>query len=170
MAKTRLGKVTIEDAQIRFKNFKGAEGKFNMKGKRNFSVLLDAKLAADMDADGWNVKTLKPLEEGDAPQAYIQVQVKWPDNGGKPPRIVMITSRGRTPLDEEDVAALDYADIVNVDLIFRPFEWDFNDKTGITAYLESMFVTVQEDALELKYADVPDAPDSAMNSREYTQD
>jgi len=70
----------------------------------------------------------------------------------------MITSRGRTTLREDDVELLDWADIRIADLIVRPYEWAVNGKTGIKAYLQSIFVTIDEDALELKYSEVNDVP------------
>jgi hypothetical protein len=49
---------------------------------------------------------------------------------------------------------LDWADITNVDMIIRPFSWEVQGKTGIKAYLKSIFVTIQEDALEIKYSEI----------------
>jgi hypothetical protein len=66
----------------------------------------------------------------------------------------LITSRGRTNLGEDAVEMLDWADILNVDLIVRPYEWNVNGKTGIKAYLQSIYVTIQEDALEQKYSEL----------------
>lgn len=145
--------VVMEDVRIIFRNFAGREGMYNREGDRNFAVLLDDHIAEQMAKDGWNVKWLKPREEGDAEQAYLQVSVNFK---GKPPRVTMITSRGRTTLGEDEVELLDWADIANTDLIIRPYEWAVNGKTGIKAYLQSIFVTIEEDALELKYADVDD--------------
>jgi hypothetical protein len=108
-----------------------------------------------MAADGWNVKWLKPredAEEGDEPQAYLQVTANF--DKGRPPRVVMITSRGRTNLDENTVEMLDWADIQNTDMIVRPYEWSVNGKTGVKAYLQSIYVTVEEDDLERKYAEM----------------
>ena len=143
--------VTIENARLLFRNFSGKEGQYNRAGDRNFAVLLDDKTAEMLSNADWNVRTLKVREEGDAPQPYITVAVSYK---GRPPRVVMIGSRGRTDLGEEEVEVLDWVDIANVDLIIRPYEWTVNGKTGVKAYLKSIFVTIDEDDLERKYADV----------------
>lgn len=149
--------VIMEGVRIVFRNFSGKEGQYNREGDRNFAVLLDDQTAEEMARDGWNVKWLKPredAEEGETPQAYLSVSVKFT---GRPPRIVLVTSRGRTNLDEDSVEMLDWADIQNVDLIVRPYEWSVNGKTGIKAYLQSIYVTIEEDALERKYAEMDHA-------------
>jgi hypothetical protein len=143
----------MEGVRIIFRNFAGKEGQYNREGDRNFAVLLDERVATDLATDGWNVKWLKPREdaEGEDPQAYLQVSVNFK---GRPPRIVLVTSRGRTNLDESSIEMLDWADIINVDLIVRPYEWVVNNKSGIKAYLQSIYVTIEEDALEKKYAEM----------------
>lgn len=147
--------IIMEGVQIIFRNFEGKEGQYNRLGDRNFAVKLDEKTAKELAKDGWNVKYLKANPDYDEPeQAYLQVSVNFK---GRPPRVVMINSRGRTDLDEDTVDTLDWIDINNVDLIVRPYEWTVNGKSGIKAYLKSLFVTVDEDELELKYSDVPDA-------------
>jgi hypothetical protein len=145
--------VLMEGVRIIFRNFAGKEGQYNREGDRNFAVLLDDTVANAMAEDNWNVKWLKPREEDEdeVPQAYLQVSVNFK---GRPPRIVLITSRGRTNLQEDQVEMLDWADIQNVDLIVRPYEWTVNGKTGIKAYLQSIYVTIEEDALERKYAEL----------------
>lgn len=143
----------IEDAQLIFKNFAGAEDKYNRAGDRNFSVILSSDVAEQMEKDGWNVKWLKPREQDDEPTPYISVAVNFKN---RPPRIVMITSSARTTVTEDIVETLDYADIALVDLIARGYEWDVNGKRGIKAYLQSMFVTIEEDALEQKYSSILD--------------
>lgn len=150
--------VTLEDCKIVFRNFSGAEGKFNRKGDRNFCVLLDFDTAEAMVADGWNIKELQPRDEGDQPQPYLKVKVNF---SGKPPRVHLVTSRNKTSLSEDMVDILDYAEIEKTDLIISPYDWNVNGSSGRSAYLKSIFVTIREDELDLKYADVPD---SAMSS------
>lgn len=148
--------VLMEGVRIIFRNFSGKEGQYNREGDRNFAVLLDEKIATAMAEDNWNVKWLKPRseEEEEAPQAYLPVSVNFK---GRPPRIVLITSRGRTNLDEDSIDMLDWADILNVDLIVRPYEWTVNGKTGVKAYLQSLYVTIEEDQLERKYSELDSA-------------
>lgn len=150
------GTVLMEGVRIIFRNFAGKEGMYNREGDRNFAVLLDDEVANAMAADNWNVKWLRPRddEEEQSPQAYLPVSVNFK---GRPPRIVVITSRGRTNLDESQVEMLDWANILNVDLIVRPYEWMVNNKTGIKAYLQSIYVTIEEDALEIKYGELDQA-------------
>lgn len=139
----------VEGARLIFRNFEGREDQYNRAGDRNFSVILDPATAQEMLKDGWNVKTLDPREEGDDVTYLIQVAVSFKN---RPPRVVMLTSTSRTNLDEDSVAALDWADIANADLIAVAYEWTVNGKSGIKAYLKSLFVTVEEDELERKYA------------------
>lgn len=160
MAESNVQNITLEGARIMFRNFSGKEGQYNREGDRNFALALDPGMAAEMAADGWNVKQLKPREEGDAPQDYIQVAVNF--KGPRPPLVVMLTSRGRTPLGEDEVNILDWADIENVDLVIRPYEWTVNGNSGIKAYLKTIFVTIAEDDLERKYSNVPDSAQNVI--------
>ena len=162
VTRQRLDRVTLENVQLRFKNFAGAAGNFNAEGDRNFCVLLDPDIATAMIEAGWNVKQLKPREDGDAPQDYIKVKVSYRD-GQQPPRINMIKSNGQVALDKETVKILDWAQFSNADLIISPYHWTSQDgsRSGVSAYLSSLYVTLIEDELELKYANVPD---SAVNS------
>ena len=145
----RRANVTIEGARIIFRNFKGEASQFNRKGDRNFCVVLDEEIAKDLESEGWNVKRKPPREDGDDELIYLKVKVAF---GNYPPVIKQITSCGATKLDEDTVMILDTAAIENVDLIISPYEYDVNGKTGIAAYLRKMYVTIQEDDLDKKYA------------------
>jgi len=148
---------TIEGARIVFRNFSGREGQYNREGDRNFAVLIDdPKIEKEMKKEGWNVRYLTPRDEDDIDQPYVQVSVNYK---GRPPKVVLISNRGgrqvRTDLAEQDVEILDWIEIANVDLILNPYEWAVSGKTGIKAYLKSMFVIMDEDELDQKYNTVP---------------
>jgi hypothetical protein len=61
------------------------------------------------------------------------------------------TSGTRTYLNEDNVNILDSADIRHADLIIREYRWDVNGKQGVKAYLQSLYVTLEEDDLYRKY-------------------
>lgn len=143
--------LVIEDAELimAFRNFSGREGKYNAEGDRNFSVYVDPEIADKLVNDGWTVRMSKPRNEDEEPRPFIQVRVSYRH---RPPLIVMITSQGRTHLDEDTVGTLDWADIQTVDMIINGSTWTNNGKSGIKGYLKSMYVTIEEDVLERKYA------------------
>ena len=146
--------ISIANAKIGFRNFSGKEGKFNAAGKRNFCVFLDTDIANRLSEDGWNIRWLRPRNEDEAPQAYMQVEVSFRNI---PPTIVQITHRGKTKLSEDTVGSLDWAELANVDLIIRPYNWQVNASTGVKAYLKSMYVTLNEDEFAEKYDSLPEA-------------
>jgi hypothetical protein len=150
--------IVIENARIGFRNFSGKAGQFNPEGRRNFCVFLDNDLGKVLVDDGWNVKYLQPKDEADEPTPYLQVAVSY-DN--VPPKIILVTSKKKTVLHEETISILDWAEISNVDIIIRPYNWEVRGTHGVKAYVKSMYVTIVEDEFESKYRDVPD---SAINS------
>jgi hypothetical protein len=147
--------VLMEGVKIVFRNFAGKEDQYNREGDRNFAVLLDDAVAKAMAEDGWNVKWLKPREddEGEVEQAYLPVSLRY---DVFPPNVTLVTSGSRTRLDESNIEMLDFADIKNVDLIVRPYTWQVQSKTGIKAYVKTMFVTIEEDELVRKYSEMED--------------
>lgn len=149
----RHNNIEIEGADIFFRNFAGKTGLYNDKGERQFCVSLDEQNAEQMARDGWNVKWSKVREEGDVPRPYLQVKVSYKI---KPPKVIMITSKGRTALGEDMIEVLDWVDLGNVDLIIQPSRWSMNGNTGIKGYLDAIYVTIQENRFDRKYADVPE--------------
>ena len=145
-----VSRLTIENARIIFRNFKGREERFNREGNRNFCVIIDDPITAqNLLNDGWNIKELRPRDDGDELKYYIQVTVSYKQ---RPPKVVMLTKNRKTQLDEETIEILDYADIRNVDLTINTYPWEVSGKTGVKAYLKTMYVTIEEDAIEEKYA------------------
>ena len=148
MAYKQTNNIMIENARLIFKNFSGEESKFNRAGNKNFCVVLDHDMADDLAAEGWNIKYLRPREDGEEPTPYLQVTVAY---GNIPPKVIMIAGRNKTPLDSVSIGTLDYAEIANVDLVIRPYNWEVNGKQGIKAYLKTMYVEIEQDAFASKY-------------------
>lgn len=149
MPEREVMKFQVDHAELIYRNFEGKEAPMNRKGDRNFCVILDEDTAQQMLQDEWNVKYTNPKEDGDIPRPYIQVTVRF---DVRPPRIVLISSTGRTAVTEDTVSSLDSFDFANVDLIARSYYWNFNGKEGYKAYLQTMFATIEEDELERRYA------------------
>lgn len=146
--------VVMEGVRLVFRNFTGKEGQYNQEGARNFGVILPDDVAAAMERDGWNVKYLQPREAEEEEETTPWLPVKINYRRGRPPQIYMVTSRGKTLMTEDTVEQLDWADITNVDLIARPFNYDVSGRTGVAAYVQSMYVTIEEDPLQRKYAEL----------------
>lgn len=159
--------VKFEDARIIFRNFAGKEGPYNAKGNREFAVVIsDPEVADAMAADGWNVKQGKESPDGDVRDPYLTVKVSF---DVFPPNVYMITSRGRTRMTEDMIEMLDWSDLKTVDLIVRPYSWNVNGKDGVKAYLKTMYAVIEEDDLDKKYADVPDADQKSQDEHDYQE-
>lgn len=147
-----VNNINIEGAMIIWKNFSGERDKFN-PGKRGFSVVIDDTVMADeLRQEGWNVKD-RPLQEGadDSEQEWT-LPVKL--NMNRYTQVWLIVGNHKTLLDEDTVSQLDVVDIVNCDISIRPYEWEMNGRTGITAYVDSMYVIIRENKFAEKYADL----------------
>lgn len=143
--------VTLEDVQIIFRNFSGRAGMYNKEGDRSFAVKLTPEWAEELKSRGWNVKYLRARDEEEDEQAYVSVKINF--NGPRPPKAFMVSpsTKRRTQLDESTIEMLDYADILQVDVILNPYNYVVNGKGGISVYLESIYVIIIEDALAMKY-------------------
>lgn len=147
-----VNNINIEGALIIWKNFSGERDKYN-PGKRGFSVVIDDPVMADeLSNEGWNVKE-RPLPEGaDSSEQEWMLPVKL--NMNRYTQVWLIVGNHKNLLDENTVAQLDVVDIVNCDISIRPYEWEMSGRSGITAYVDSMYVTIRENKFAEKYADL----------------
>lgn len=140
----------LEGAPLCFKNFSGKEDRFNPPGRRVFNVILTPDQAAFCEQTGWHVKWLQPKVPEAVPIPYLSVSVSYKY---KPPKVIMVCGKKKVKLDESNIDQLDYAEVLNCDLILSPNETNGPLGHHIRAYLSTMYITIQDDPFAEKYAD-----------------
>lgn len=142
----------LEDVMIGYRNFAGVEGPYNKAGDRSFAAFLDEALAERLLNDGWNVKWPKEKDdissEEDTRLPYLPIAIGY---NNYPPKVIIIANDNKTKLGEAEIEMLDYADIINVDIVVRPYNYTVLGKTGVKAYVKSLYVTIEVDAFYDKY-------------------
>lgn len=133
-----------------FRNFAGEKSTFNPTGKRTFTVILDEATGHQLEDAGWHIRWRTPRDEMEDPQALFTIEVKF---GDYPPKVMLITGKNHTMLDESNISLLDSAEISKADIIVRPYNWEVNGKSGTKAYVKSLYVTVQDDDFGGRYSD-----------------
>lgn len=142
-------------------NFAGRVTEMNENGYKQFNLkIYDEELAAKLDADGWNIFHTKESERYGDPVAALPVEIRYhyeEDLKYLNPKIYKCTARhdGGKPrpvlLTEDLIPDLEKDEIVNIDLWITPSYWKKNGKSGIKAYVDSMWVTIEEDDIRSKY-------------------
>lgn len=156
MAKNN-GQLSIEHARIWGRNFSGEPSTFNRSGERNFLLTIDdEEVAFRLKEEGWNVKRTKPHpDDPDYEQTYyIPVKVKF--DSARPPRIIVKKGSKLQVFDEDNVGTLDSVMIKDCAVVVNPYTWRRDDGSigGISAYLQSMLMTVEEDLVDQLLADM----------------
>lgn len=147
--------INIENARILFRNFSGTR---YSDGKRTFSVAINEEDVEGLRAEGWNIKQFE-ARNGDTVY-HLPVEIKFQHREELEhynPVVWCITNTNRTKLSERAVSNLDNAEIANVDLVIRPYDYSkkFKPKDGepwLKAQVKSMYVTVVEESVDAKYA------------------
>lgn len=149
--------IIVEGARIGFRNFSGKPDMYNKKGGvRTFCVFFDSERGSELENIGWHIKWLKPKEEGDEPTAYLQVAVRF-DN--YPPKVVLVSKGGRTILKSDTIDVLDSAELRDVKLAIKPYNWERDGNKGVKAYLKTGYFYLDEDEFESEFAPVQDDND-----------
>lgn len=147
-----MDRLRLDGARVIFKNFRGQKGIYNSDGSRTFSLVIeDPARAADLMDLGWALKPLKD-EDGNVEAYHLPVKINF--DSRQPPRVYKVSMSNSTQvqLDEKTIDMLDYLPIDYVDIILNPYQWTVNKESGVKAYCQSMYVIIEEDELDLKYA------------------
>jgi len=156
------GKPMIRDARIIWRNFAGAEKDYNPAGKRNVNLVLTEEMAEELTrVDGFNVKRKVARNPDEDDLLVLELKVNYSEKT-RDPRLILINSGGRTQLDKDTVASLDFVRLVRVDLVLNPYPWTMNEgrpneTSGVAAYLEQGYFTIEENEFEAEYNQIPDA-------------
>lgn len=139
----------VDDARIMYRNFRGEARQYNNAGDRNFNLVLTEEQAEEFINAGFRVRVKPPRDGFEEPLRTMTVKVGYKY---RPPRVVIIDGHKKRELDEDTIDELDYMDIDRIDMTIRPYYWSRpNGDSGVTAYLNSMFVTLVEDPYAEKY-------------------
>lgn len=149
-SKVRLPQIVIQDAKLLFRNFAGAaRPPYNQAGDRNCNVLVPPELAAQLKADGWNVRTLKATDETVEPGQTIAFTINMQSQF--PPRIWLCTPGHKPELMEaDDLQILDYAKFTSVSLKINPWIWQASPQR-VSGFLEEGFFELEPDPLRDRY-------------------
>ena len=149
-------KTTLRGMQLIYRNFAGVAKKYNAQGNRNFSILIeDPSMAQELIDAGWAVREMHD-EDGNVSAHHLPCKVNY--RFTNPPRIICVgdLSKQRTLLNEGTVGVLDSFRIKYADLTINPYAWNVQGKQGYKAYVVTMYVTVEEDELDLDWLEDED--------------
>ena len=147
MATNRIEFENVSGRDILFRNFSGAELKYNQAGKRNFCMIVDDETAEELRARGFNVKTRK---RADTEEEYSFLKININFNSNRPPQINQVTSRGgMSRLTEETIDSLDYAEIISANIAISPYDREKNGQC--TAWLNELLVEIEDESFASRY-------------------
>ena len=155
----KISNINVENAKIIFKNFSGRATPISPKGVRGFSLVLTQEDAERFINDGWNVRYLNPREEGDEPTPILDVRVRIDEDTPLPAEVYLVQNGFKHRLYEDTIHMLDEMTFDNIDLVIRPRYWEMNGKSGIKAYLKTLYASGITDTITSKYLDIPLAED-----------
>lgn len=158
----KLPPLRLDNARIIWRNFAGAQKRYNAEGLRNFHVILDEETADLLKADGWNVKPHKGREEGESDWYTLKVAVRF-DN--YPPSIILKHGNVRTQLNKSMLDILDWAEITDLKLMINGSRYTTATNSGVKAYLSRMIVSIAQQDFEFSGLE-----DSALAQTEQNED
>jgi len=150
----------IENAQIKWawSNFGGRKAMYNEEGEHNFQLILDEPLYRQLKEDGWSVRESDGPEDGDPSEYLLKVKISY---RFEDPRIYLIKNNRKIKAREDDLQDITRTSTKQIDVIIKPSFWERNDKVGISAYVDEMYVVMNTSRFADAYADYVDVAASA---------
>ncbi len=143
----------VENAEVKwaFSHFDGREDMYNEKGNHNFTLIVPPAEAEKLREIGWNVKEKPPYEEGDDPENHLECKISYKF---EPPKIYFIKSGRKYRVEHaSELSDIQRATCEKLDVILQPSRWVNGNRTGITAYVKEMYVTIKESRFAQNYSD-----------------
>lgn len=143
----------LVDFELFFVNLEGRKGGFNTDGKRSFRLKFnDEEFAKALVEDGWNVKIFTPKNTNYEPYYGMDVKTKFKSDSESVrynPEIHYINRKNDILCDASNIHIVDNAfdarKVIAVDLVVNPYHWGPNERgEGITAYIDAMYVYVED--------------------------
>jgi hypothetical protein len=150
----RVNDINITDGIIAYRNFSGRPTDFKPEGGvRTVTFVIPDNIAEDLIKDGWNIRLQMPKNEDGDPRYLLECKITFRTRNGTPrdPKIFIVRDDGIVHVTEETIDTLDRADIVHVDAVIGPSYWEWGGRSGIAAYVNSMYLTIKENAIDEKY-------------------
>ena len=127
--------LTLENVRIIYPNFAGRESEYNTKGSREFALALDPELGQELAAQGLNVK-FPAEDQPNGPE--IQPWIK----------IVLVNNGNGTIINPTDVSQIIMLDEVTAgaraNVIVNPYNWSAAGRTGIKAYINKLYIYIDD--------------------------
>lgn len=149
----------INDAHIIWVNLSGRALQYNEEGRRNFNVLLSKESYDALKDAGVNVRTRPSRDPEGEPQYLLKVNVGY---DYRPPVVYIDNGVNERELSVSELGLIDDAamdgSIAHVDISFRASRSrKRTDDYGLSAWLKSMYVRVNEDPIVRRHRERMDA-------------
>nr|DAQ75946.1 MAG TPA: hypothetical protein [Caudoviricetes sp.] len=138
--------LTLENVRIIYPNFAGRESEYNTKGSREFALALDPELGQELASQGLNVKF--PTEDQPNRPVYLPVTLS---NGPEIQpwiKIVLVNNGNGTIINPTDVSQIIMLDEVTAgaraNVIVNPYNWSTAGRTGIKAYINKLYIYIDD--------------------------
>lgn len=148
--KEELGDCTIKWS---WSNFDGNDS-MSGPGNYNFTVVLPEEAAKILLERGWtSVRQNEPYEEGDAPEWTMKIHIS--DRFGMPQVYFIKNGRKLRVRDIKDISDIRRDTCEKLDVIISPSKWEQpGGRSGVTAYVDEMWVVIRESRFAQQYADM----------------